>query len=44
MFVFSKTQIELLTGLHFDIQRLLDALHRLVDAGNIVIVIEYQCH
>ena len=42
MFVFSKTQIELLTGLHLDIQRLLDALRRLVDAGNTVIVIEHN--
>jgi excinuclease ABC subunit A len=31
------------TGLHFiDIQRLLDVLHRLVDAGNTVIVVEHN--
>ena len=31
------------TGLHFtDIQKLLDVLHRLVDAGNTVMVIEHN--
>jgi excinuclease ABC subunit A len=31
------------TGLHFaDIQRLLDVLHRLVDAGNTVVIIEHN--
>jgi excinuclease ABC subunit A len=31
------------TGLHFaDIQRLLDVLHRLVDAGNTVVVVEHN--
>jgi excinuclease ABC subunit A len=31
------------TGLHFaDIQRLLDVLHRLADAGNTVIIIEHN--
>jgi excinuclease ABC subunit A len=31
------------TGLHFaDIQRLLDVLHRLIDAGNTVIIIEHN--
>jgi excinuclease ABC subunit A len=31
------------TGLHFaDIQRLLDVLHRLTDAGNTVVVIEHN--
>jgi excinuclease ABC subunit A len=31
------------TGLHFaDIQRLLDVLHRLVDAGNTVIIVEHN--
>ena len=31
------------TGLHFaDIQRLLDVLHRLVEAGNTIIVIEHN--
>ncbi len=31
------------TGLHFaDIQRLLDVLHRLVDAGNTVLIIEHN--
>lgn len=31
------------TGLHFaDIERLLDALHRLVDAGNTVVVVEHN--
>jgi excinuclease ABC subunit A len=31
------------TGLHFaDIQRLLDVLHRLTDAGNTVLVIEHN--
>ncbi len=31
------------TGLHFaDIQRLLDVLHRLIDAGNTVVVIEHN--
>ena len=31
------------TGLHFaDIQRLLDVLHRLVDAGNTIVVIEHN--
>ena len=31
------------TGLHFaDIERLLDVLHRLVDAGNTVVIIEHN--
>jgi excinuclease ABC subunit A len=31
------------TGLHFaDIQKLLDVLHRLADAGNTIIVIEHN--